>query len=161
VYKNYVAAFEDYVSIPTQPPITRTNRLLRKEALPIFYQSTGFLVHLARDRSARLRFSDACMAFMFSLTEHDCALIRNLRFEISRVALVDVNISEDYSAYKLNVPSLASRMGLDEKMAKQELHAVKQGIEKVMEEIIRREGKVMLEKDDTHSFRAVLGKDDR
>ncbi|EME83889.1 uncharacterized protein MYCFIDRAFT_195093 [Pseudocercospora fijiensis CIRAD86] len=42
IYKLYFDAFPEKLICPTQPPLTRTNRLIREEALPIFYKSIRF-----------------------------------------------------------------------------------------------------------------------
>ncbi|KAF7186785.1 hypothetical protein HII31_11882 [Pseudocercospora fuligena] len=42
IYEFYIDAFPEKLTCPTQPPLTRINRLVRKEALPIFYKRVRF-----------------------------------------------------------------------------------------------------------------------
>lgn len=42
IYKLYLAEMPEVLLFPAQPPLTRTCKLLRHEALPLFYQATAF-----------------------------------------------------------------------------------------------------------------------
>ncbi|KAK4496620.1 hypothetical protein PRZ48_012600 [Zasmidium cellare] len=42
IYGMYMAEFPRTLTFPTQPPLTLTSRLLRKEALPLFFKETAF-----------------------------------------------------------------------------------------------------------------------
>lgn len=46
IYSMHFQSFGSALETPVQPPITTTSKLLRKEALPLFYQSFAFVVSI-------------------------------------------------------------------------------------------------------------------
>jgi len=48
VYSWYIASLPKAVYTPTQPPLARTCKLLRKECLPVSYSQCWFETHLER-----------------------------------------------------------------------------------------------------------------
>lgn len=70
------------LSLPCQPPVTRASRLLRSEALPMFYGSSTFHIHL-EDSIRMVRGFEGDRTFWLSrLSDEAIGDMRSMRFWI-------------------------------------------------------------------------------
>lgn len=53
IYAYYFAEFEEALVAPKQPPLTRTSRMVRREALPLFYSSCTFELPMRAPQPSR------------------------------------------------------------------------------------------------------------
>ena len=155
VYEYYVAAFPARISNPTQPPVTRANRLLREECLPIFYTNARFAITMT-GVGGRSRFNEDALNFMACLTAADCSLIRKLSFELSSVFVVRVTLCQDVSGNEVNVSERDYPSSLTAEARKPKVRTIKNEAESVLQTIVRREEKVMLNMDDIYAIRAAI-----
>lgn len=78
IYKFYLSEFPKKLKCPTQPPLARSCRLLRHEALPLFYKSTTFILSFERrrghDRRCELRPCHDTAIFLETLPSPICKI---------------------------------------------------------------------------------------
>ena len=81
VYGHYLESIEQGTA-PTQPPLARVSRMLREEALPVFYGEHRFLI-LGGTANAHVvtlaRLSKTAIAMITTMSEGHLRLIRRLR----------------------------------------------------------------------------------
>lgn len=92
VYQMYVAEFPvEGLRTPAQPPITRCCRLLRQEALPVFYGSCTFVLNFAhhevvptwqRDTGRLLKAAPDTSLFLETLSVASAQEIRRVEFRL-------------------------------------------------------------------------------
>ncbi|USW58434.1 hypothetical protein Slin15195_G117530 [Septoria linicola] len=92
IYKLHISTFPEYLFNPTQPPITRCCKMLRREALPVFYDLTIFDMWLffctdgfqVGDDTSRalLRPCPSTSQFLQAMALHSTRTIRLRRFKM-------------------------------------------------------------------------------
>ncbi|KAK5740562.1 hypothetical protein LTR17_004599 [Elasticomyces elasticus] len=180
VYGYYYADFRDRIYAPSQPPLSRICRQLRKECLPMFYATCDFEFRLKRFSAThryyspsrqpmRLTIGDRMMHFLHSTQPEHLAAIRNLRIAVEDLSLTHngycniwrlyhVRISDDGRyVVRPDIP-LGSVMlagngaGMTDVQARKMTAAV--GV--VVARVAARLGKDKLRKDDFFDLRAAI-----
>ncbi|KAK4976823.1 hypothetical protein LTR42_002868 [Elasticomyces elasticus] len=162
IYERYMATNPQNLRCPVQPPVTRASRLLRTEALSVFYESHTFDVHLhRRGWGGELRFTPEATDFMYSLSSDNCAMMLSLRFVITGV---DTPNSVALSFEKNKDKLFTIRCGLkgEPRTAEQEADWQRRStnvvnkVEEAMKRIIERDGKARLRVDDLPVLRSAI-----
>ncbi|KAK3642431.1 hypothetical protein LTR56_010784 [Elasticomyces elasticus] len=87
VYKLYMADFPEKLYCPTQPPLSRVNRQLRREVLPDFCQRTTIILilhpHVGEDRQTKLRFDGDDTNFLHNLGDNEQLAFRNVHLTLA------------------------------------------------------------------------------
>lgn len=85
VYEYYFASFDQPIYAPTQPPLTLTCRLLRKESLPIFYSSSEFLLTFSKTNpleGEHLRMPNQLALFIHNTSLANFATIQHIHVKV-------------------------------------------------------------------------------
>lgn len=104
VAKYYLREFSSALIFPTQPPLARASRLLRKEVLPLFYQRCTFELHFERVPGSGIKPCSRTLEWLYSLATDSFASIRNLSFKVGHDAGVCESLSEFCVTMKLGAP---------------------------------------------------------
>lgn len=114
IYSMYLSEFADVLELPTQPPLARASRQLRKEVLPLFYQTTTFkltMVHVSSCKDdphgKKLRFDIWTSSFLHSIPADLNGCLRKIqvtigkaqtaltpRFKIDEKLIFDVDVNK-------------------------------------------------------------------
>ncbi|KAK5698586.1 hypothetical protein LTR17_023537 [Elasticomyces elasticus] len=150
IYGRHMATNPQNLRCPVQPPVTRASRLLRTEALPVFYESHTFDVHLhRRGWGGKLRFTPEATDFMYSLSNDNCATILSLRFIITGVSTPD-SVALSFEKDKDQLFTVGCGLNGEPRTAEQEADCQRRStnvvdkVDKAMERIINRDGKARL-----------------
>ncbi|KAK4901502.1 hypothetical protein LTR27_001274 [Elasticomyces elasticus] len=162
IYGRYMATNPKNLRCPVQPPVTRASRLLRTEALPVFYESHTFDVHLhRRGWGGELRFTPEATDFMYSLSNDNCAMILSLRFIITGVSTPD-SVAVSFEKDKDQLFTIRCGLKGEPRTAEQEADCQRRStnvvnkVDKAMERIVDRDGKARLRVDDLPVLRSAI-----
>lgn len=83
VYQLYYADISVPLTSPVEPPVTRASRQFRSEALPIFYATCTFAVHVVATSGMKPSFTEGVLAptslnYFYGIPEADLQVITNL-----------------------------------------------------------------------------------
>ncbi|KAK4549770.1 hypothetical protein LTR36_005071 [Oleoguttula mirabilis] len=83
IYGYHLADFQKSIYAPSQPPLSKTCRLIRQEFIPLFYGTCCFEVRLLRICGQRVTMSDRMLLWLRSTAAEHIALIRHLHLSIA------------------------------------------------------------------------------
>ncbi|KAK4549768.1 hypothetical protein LTR36_005069 [Oleoguttula mirabilis] len=181
IYAFYVAAFPETLTTPSQPPLARTCKLVRKEVLPIFYSQCAFGLNFVRvepsasSRSARtsrvIRPTQDTTCFLETLTKENAEDIRNLHVRAYRepgkngrvmetpngTCVISVNGSRTgYSTQVHGNLGIVATNDYWQGLQNRRRNAVQYELEEVLNAVAVRDGKLMLTVKDIFAFRRAL-----
>lgn len=78
IAKYYIREFGAALTFPTQPPLARTSRLVRREVLPLFYQRCVFELHYEGISGNRIKPCSKTLEWLHALGPENFASIRRL-----------------------------------------------------------------------------------
>lgn len=92
IYEFYLIDFTaKSIQHPIDPPLTRTNRLLRSEALPIFYQQCSFRIEISGLARSSLEVDKHSKAFLRLLSDLKLRNMRKLDMRFTTVFLTPIS----------------------------------------------------------------------
>ena len=168
IYEYYMADFPRRLTAPTQPPLTRTCRLMRSEALPIFYHQTSFVVDLGTYPD-RLRLHPNATSFVSGLSETNCAWIRSLHFVVHKdrdtlatgrrtKTEVTVRLNDD-KGYHLKLDRSVNRgPPLTKLQAGRKVEGIKETVKVAMRKLVARDDKARFRVQDIFVLRSAIEK---
>ena len=181
VYGYYYAGLRQPIYAPSQPPLSRICRQIRKESLPMFYAVCEFEFRLQRytqlskwstttaDTVWRLTICDRMLLFLHSTPPENLAAIRNLRVvvddekrHISTRAdwwhLYRLHIAEDdtYTVHETTAVTLPHRIGWVTVGVGAKYRLMTATVRRVTAAIASREAKNKLRKADFYDLRRAL-----
>ncbi|KAK5127359.1 hypothetical protein LTR85_006698 [Meristemomyces frigidus] len=172
VYTFYMAALPDMLTTPSQPPLARTSKLIRNEALPVFYNECTFelmFVRINRRDSqgvceSILRPTQDTICFLETLTKESVEDIRNLQISLATRDTPDkgylhpfctcaIRLSNVGTGYSVRVQKLVLNH-TNEREGKKA--AVRKGLGGVLESVLVKDGKLKLRVGDIYAMRRAL-----
>lgn len=163
VYKFYIDSFPLVLYYPSQPPLTRASRLLRNEALSMFYSHQTFALQYARTPrrgSSRFRPTVATCTFLHSLPTAQISNLRRLQLDISEWEdsprnhavlgnVIEIELDLSRAAIDVNRGPPSTSMAKSEPFIQKKL-------EDVLEDVVECEGRRRLQMSDIHAFRIAI-----
>jgi len=107
VYKYCFAEFEMPIYAPSQPPISMTSSLIRRETLPVFFNTCRFDIRMScvyEHSRAKLTMGSKLLLFVHSTLPQHLATVRHLRLTVNRISYdthTDIDFSQDGESYTL------------------------------------------------------------
>ena len=103
IYNLYMADFSiSSFQHPVDPPLTRTNRLIRSESLPIFYQRCTFRLAISGQARYTLRVIPSSRKFLRTLSALKLRHIRHLEIFLSIIFDLDLTEADELTRARIS-----------------------------------------------------------
>ncbi|KAK5679905.1 hypothetical protein LTS10_007853 [Elasticomyces elasticus] len=167
VYECYLEGLPKVLYNPVQPPLTRACRLLRKEALAMFYQRTTFVVRLVEPGESDtniLRLLDESSSFVLGSAVSNGGRVRSLRLEIKhrswsayRDFAMHVSFSRGGLGYVVSIPPYGTASSREDSELQARLQMVRGATIQLMQAMVdEKADKPTFEANDIYALRSAI-----